>query len=168
LFHNQSSVLTRCYHLDEAKHPADELVGHIKSFYYLWRNTVTKRYKASSPCLFIDAFTAIGFPDRNTSLRGLIKDPSGAVALTQPLHLPAMQMDIDQSNVQQTQAILLNQIPPATYTITVSAAGFADQKNCRAIGKSASTIDFTESVQTMMKSSRKCTAQTLNTTDASG
>ena len=105
-----------------------------------------------------------------TSLRGTIKDPSGAL-------VPGAKITISDSatgHVYTTMATSAGQyefpqIPPAHYTITVSASGFSDQKKiAELLVNQPATIDFKLTVQAeAITVDVSAAAQTLNTTDAS-
>jgi hypothetical protein len=105
-----------------------------------------------------------------TSLRGVIKDPSGAL-------VPAATVTITNSANGQTLSTksdasgsyVFAQIAPAKYTITVSANGFGDQsKTAELLVNQPATVDFAISVQaTAVTVDVSAAAQTLNTTDAS-
>jgi hypothetical protein len=104
-----------------------------------------------------------------TSLRGLIKDPSGAL-------VPGAKITLfDKANGSALSAIANDagsysfpQIPPAKYTITVSASGFGEQtKTAELLVNQPATIDFTLTVErSTVTVDVSGTAQTLNTTDA--
>lgn len=106
----------------------------------------------------------------NTSLRGTIKDPSGAV-------VPGAKITLLDKATGKTMSSLASsggfyefpQIPPATYTITVSSTGFGDQsKSAELLVNQPATIDFTLTVQaSTITVDVSASAQTLNTTDAS-
>lgn len=105
-----------------------------------------------------------------TSLRGVVRDPSGAV-------VPNARVSIVNAATGQSLSTTSNaageytfsQVPPAHYTVGASATGFADQKKTtELIVDQPATIDFTMDVQaaaTVVNVSAE--AQTLNTTDAS-
>jgi hypothetical protein len=106
----------------------------------------------------------------NTSLRGVIKDPSGAVVPGATVQI------VDSATGFKTSATSngageyrLPQIPPAKYTITVNASGFGSQsKFAELLVNQPATIDFTLSVQASQQVVNvSAEAQTLNTTDAS-
>lgn len=105
-----------------------------------------------------------------TSLRGTITDPSGAL-------LPGATVTL---NNQATGTVLsatanesgeysFAQIPPAKYTITVTAAGFGNQsKAAELLVNQPATINFALTVQsTSVTVDVSAAAQTLNTNDAS-
>ena len=106
----------------------------------------------------------------STSLRGVIKDPSGAV-------VPGATISVSSAATGFKTAATSNgageyafpQIPPATYAITVAATGFGNQtKSAELLVNQPATIDFTLTVQqsnVIVNVSGE--AQTLNTTDAS-
>ena len=105
-----------------------------------------------------------------TSLRGTIKDPSGAVVPDAKVTL------VDKATGKTLSAASSSdgyyefpQIPPATYTITVSALGFGDQsKIAELLVNQPATVDFTLRVQSSTVTvDVSAEAQTLNTTDAS-
>jgi hypothetical protein len=105
-----------------------------------------------------------------TSLRGVIKDPSGAVVpgatitITNQATAQTLSTTADAAGNYQFQ-----QIPPARYTIKVSASGFGDQtKTAALLVNQPATIDFALAVQaTTVTVDVSASAQTLNTTDAS-
>jgi Carboxypeptidase regulatory-like domain len=106
----------------------------------------------------------------NTSLRGVIKDPSGAV-------LPGTLISLHNNATGQSLSAKSNaggeyqflQVPPAKYDITVTAPGFADQnETAELLVNQPATINFTLGVQTNNVSlDVSAAAETLNTTDAS-
>jgi hypothetical protein len=119
-------------------------------------------------CIFCTAGLAFA-QTATTSLRGVIKDPTGALVPGATITLT------DKATGNHTVAMsndsgyyAFPQIPPAQYTITVSASGFGDQaKRAELLVNQPATIDF---ALTMESSSVtvdvSSTAQTLNTTDA--
>src|SRR5580698_6669721 len=104
-----------------------------------------------------------------TSLRGVIKDPNGAV-------VPGAKVALVNSAGGSTYATMSDnmggyvfpQIPPARYTITVSSTGFGSQaKMAELLVNQPATINFTLSVQaSTVTVDVSAAAQTLNTTDA--
>ena len=106
----------------------------------------------------------------NTSLRGVIKDPTGAL-------VPGAKINIlDNATGQSYSAeasssgeYQFTQIPPAKYTITVTATGFGAQtKTAELLVNQPATINFALSVTTTQEILNvTAEAQTLNTTDAS-
>ena len=106
----------------------------------------------------------------NTSLRGVIKDPNGAM-------VPGAKVSItNKANGQTASAVANNageyvftQVSPARYSITVSAAGFGDQtKTAELLVSQPATIDFTLTIQSSTVTvDVSGAAQTLNTADAS-
>ncbi len=106
----------------------------------------------------------------NTSLRGVIKDPGGALVPGAKVTLT----DTGTGNVLSTTSnsggsYQFPQILPAKYNITVSAQGFGDQsKTAELLVNQPASIDFTLSVQSnSVTVDVSATAQTLNTSDAS-
>jgi hypothetical protein len=122
--------------------------------------------------VFLMSFcTATGFAQSaTTSLRGIVKDPSGAVVpdATITLSDAATGQKLITTSKSSGEYQLL-QIPPAKYTITVTAPGFGVQsKAAELLVDQPATVDFSLSV----KASTEVVdvseaAQTLNTTDAS-
>ena len=120
-------------------------------------------------CTFASLTLAFG-QNAATSLRGVIRDPSGAlvpgatVTLTDNATGKAISTTANTSGGYE-----FPQIFPAKYTIRVTAAGFGDQtKTAELLVDQPATIDFTVSVQsTTVTVDVSATAQTLNTTDAS-
>lgn len=105
-----------------------------------------------------------------TTLRGVIKDPSGAVVpgakITLTNGATGQKLEATSSGAGDYQ---FNQIPPAKYTITVTARGFGDQsKVAELLVNQPASIDFVVTVQaTSEVINVSAEAQTLNTTDAS-
>lgn len=105
-----------------------------------------------------------------TSLRGVIKDPSGAlipgasVVITNSANGQTLTTKSDASGLY-----LFAQISPAKYTITVSAQGLADQtKTAELLVNQPATIDFSLGIQAnTVTVDVSASAQTLNVTDAS-
>lgn len=105
-----------------------------------------------------------------TSLRGTVKDPTGAIVSGATVTIS----DKASGQTQTTQSTgsgeyRFVQIQPAKYTITISSSGFADQtKEAELLVNQPATIDFTLSLQVSNEVVNVSTAaQTLNTTDAS-
>ncbi|MGB6687866.1 MAG: TonB-dependent receptor [Terracidiphilus sp.] len=105
-----------------------------------------------------------------TSLRGTIKDPTGAVVPGVRVTLLNKATGKMLSSVSSNTGFYeLEQIPPATYTISVSAEGFGNQsKIAELLVDQPATVDFTLRVQSSTVTvDVSAEAQTLNTTDAS-
>jgi Carboxypeptidase regulatory-like domain len=106
----------------------------------------------------------------NTSLRGTIKDPSGALVPGATITLVnAANGQTLSATADSTGNYAFPQIPPATYTITVTATGFgAQSKKATLLVSQPATVNFTLSVQTnSVTVDVSATTETLNTTDAS-
>jgi hypothetical protein len=120
------------------------------------------------PCILSAVTLAFG-QSATTSLRGTVKDPSGAL-------VPGAQITIVDKEKGTTLSAVANsaglytfaQIPPARYTITASSPGFANQiKTAELLVNQPATIDFTLAIQASAETvDVSATAQTLNTTDA--
>ena len=120
-------------------------------------------------CCILSAATLVSAQTATTSLRGVVKDPSGALVPGAKVTL------VDKANGKTLSATSNNagfyaftQIPPARYTITVSANGFSDQsKTAELLVSQPATVEFTLSVQaSSVTVDVSAVAQTLNTTDA--
>jgi hypothetical protein len=121
---------------------------------------------------FVLAFcTVITFAQNaTTSLRGTVKDPTGAV-------VPGATVTLVDSATGQTLTTTskaggdyqLLQIPPAKYTITVAAVGFGNQsKVAELLVNQPATVNFELSLTANTEILNvTAEAQTLNTTDAS-
>ena len=117
----------------------------------------------------LSAATLASAQTATTSLRGVIKDPSGALVPGASITL------LDKANGQTLTATAsatglysFPQIPPAKYDITVTVSGFGSQtKTAELLVNQPATIDFTLSVQSSTVTvDVSGTAQTLNTSDA--
>jgi len=119
-------------------------------------------------CILSPVVLAFG-QSATTSLRGIIKDPSGAL-------VPGAKIVLVDKAIGTTFSATANsaglytfaQIPPAKYIITASAAGFGEQsKTAELLVNQPATIDFALSIQSSTVTvDVSGTAQTLNTTDA--
>jgi hypothetical protein len=106
----------------------------------------------------------------STSLRGTIKDPSGALVAGATVTLTDNATGKSFSTTaNSTGAYGFSQVFPAKYTIKASAAGFGDQtKIAELLVDQPATIDFTLTVQSSSVTvDVTASAQTLNTADAS-
>jgi hypothetical protein len=105
----------------------------------------------------------------NTSLRGAVRDQSGAV-------IPNAEVTLTDTVTGRTLSTHSNaageysfsQIPPSQYTIKVTASGFGDQtKAAELLVNQPATVDFAMSVQASQEVVNvSAEAQTLNDTDA--
>lgn len=119
-------------------------------------------------CILSTATLAFG-QTATTSLRGSIKDPSGALVPGAKITL------VDRANgttlsttANNSGSYVFPQIQPSKYIITVSASGFADQKKtAELLVNQPATVDFSLAVQaSSVTVDVSATAQTLNTADA--
>jgi len=129
-----------------------------------------KRVHLGVMCLF--AVTACYFAygqSASTALRGVVKDPAGAL-------VPGATITISDQATDKTLSAITNsaglyqfpQIPPARYLITVSAEGFgAQSKTADLLVNQPATIDFSLSMKAnSVTVDVSASAQTLNMTDA--
>ena len=120
-------------------------------------------------CILISCSLAFG-QSASTSLRGTVKDPSGAL-------VPNATVTITDNSVNKTFTATTNgegtyqfpQIPPSHYLITVTAQGLgSESKTAELLVNQPATIDFKLTVQAnTITVDVSASAQTLNTTDAS-
>jgi len=105
-----------------------------------------------------------------TSLRGQVKDPSGAVVPGAKITLTnAATGQTINTTSSATGEYTFPQIPPARYTIKATAQGFGDQsKTAELLVNQPATVDFTMTLQSLSQVVNvSAEAETLNTTDAS-
>ena len=136
---------------------------------YFLEESVTKRCALCVLLFLLSLTSSLLAQNATTSVRGSIKDPSGAVVPGATVTL----LDSSTGKVLQTTSnnsgeYQFNQIPPAKYTIKVSAPGFADQsKVAEFLVNQPATVDFAVTVQASAEIVNvTAEAQTLNTTDA--
>jgi Carboxypeptidase regulatory-like domain/TonB dependent receptor len=121
--------------------------------------------------VFISFCTAASFAQiATTSLRGVVKDPTGA-------SVPGATVTLSNGATGETLKVTsksggdyeLSQIPPATYVITVTAPGFGStSKQAELLVNQPATIDFSLAVKGTTEVVEVTEAtQTLNTIDAS-
>ncbi len=120
-------------------------------------------------CCILSTAILASAQNATTSLRGTIKDPSGALVPSAKITL------VDTVNGKSLSTgtnsagfYIFPQIQPARYTISVSAKGFGNQtKVAELLVNQPATVDFSLSVQaSMVTVDVSAVAQTLNTTDA--
>lgn len=119
-------------------------------------------------CTLVPLSLAFG-QSASTSLRGVVKDPSGALVPGAKVTLVDSAKGVTfVATTGNTGLYVFAQIPPAHYIITVSAPGFGDQtKSAELLVNQPATIDFVVSVQaSTVTVDVSSSAQTLNTTDA--
>ena len=105
-----------------------------------------------------------------TSLRGTIKDPSGALVPGAKITISDSATGTSISRVADSDgSYLFAQIAPAKYTILVTASGFGNQtKTAELLVNQPATIDFALTVEAnTVTVDVSASAQTLNITDAS-
>jgi hypothetical protein len=120
-------------------------------------------------CIFSATTLSFG-QNATTSLRGSIKDPTGAyvpeakVTLLAPATGDTLSTTSNKAGFYAFESLF-----PARYIITVKISGFADQaKTAELLVNQPATIDFTLSIQASTTTvDVSAEAQTLNTTDAS-
>ncbi len=129
-----------------------------------------RRIRVSVLVLFLSLCSAVGFAQNaTTSLRGEVKDPTGAVVPGATIKLFASATGQTLTTTSKSSGeYQLVQIPPAQYTITVTAEGFGSQvKSAELLVNQPATVNFALSV----KSSNEVvdvteSTQTLNISDA--
>jgi hypothetical protein len=129
-----------------------------------------KRPGASAFLLLLFSVATAFAQNATTSLRGIVKDPSGAVvagamiALTNAATAEKFSATSGRSGEYQ-----LSHLPPAKYTIAVTVQGFSEQtKTAELLVDSPATLNFTMTVQAETSVvDVSADAQTLNTVDAS-
>ena len=129
-----------------------------------------KRIGVFAVGLFLSLFVSYGFAQNaTTSLRGIVKDPTGAVVpgATIALSDAATGLKLNTTSSGSGEYQLL-QIPPATYTVTVTASGFGSyMKLVELLVSQPATVNFVLSVKGTVETVNVTeAAQTLNTTDA--
>jgi hypothetical protein len=120
-------------------------------------------------CILSSASLAFS-QNATTSLRGVVKDPSGALVPGATVTITDTSAGLSQSTTANGSGVYaFPNILPARYTVKVSASGFGDQtKTAELLVNQPATIDFTLSVQSSTVTvDVSASAQTLNTTDAS-
>jgi hypothetical protein len=132
---------------------------------------LTRRIWETTLFLLLSICTANSFAQNaTTSLRGVVKDPTGAFVSGATVTL------LDNANGQKLVATTkddgeyqLSQITPAKYAITVTASGFGSQaKVAELLVNQPATINFVLSLQSNTEVVNvSAAAQTLNITDAS-
>jgi len=132
---------------------------------------LTRRIWETTLFLLLSICTANSFAQNaTTSLRGVVKDPTGAFVSGATVTL------LDNANGQKLVATTkdngeyqLSQISPAKYAITVTASGFGSQaKEAELLVNQPATINFVLGLQSNTEVVNvSAAAQTLNITDAS-
>ena len=120
-------------------------------------------------CILISCSFAFG-QSATTSLRGTVKDPSGALVPNATVTLTDQSVDKTLTEVTNGEGTYqFQQILPARYLITVKAQGLGTQsKTAELLVNQPATIDFKLSMQAnAVTVDVTASAQTLNTTDAS-
>jgi hypothetical protein len=119
-------------------------------------------------CIFLSSALSVA-QTASSSLRGVVKDPSGALVAGAKITL------LDKANDKEVTAYantagsyVFPQIPPSTYSITVAAVGFAEQtKSAELLVDQPATINFNLTLMaSQVTVDVSAAAQTLNTTDA--
>jgi hypothetical protein len=134
------------------------------------RRIGVKRIYLAALQLIILASVSVAFgQSASTSLRGIIKDPSGAL-------IPGASVSLSDQATGKTVTATSNsaglyqfpQISPASYLITVAANGFgAQSKTAALLVDQPATIDFQLTVEaSSVTMDVTASAQTLNTSDA--
>src|SRR5579862_1414312 len=142
---------------------------HLRQYFF--GGTVVKKSLSGWILLCILSTVTLSFGQlATTSLRGTIKDPTGALVPGAKITITDKATGKTTSTVADSSgAYSFAQIAPSTYTIVVSAGGFGNQtKSAELLVNQPATIDFTMTVQASQEVINvSAEAQTLNTTDAS-
>lgn len=120
-------------------------------------------------CILLSCNFAFG-QSATTSLRGTVKDPSGALVPNATVTITDKSVDKSLTAVSNGEGTYqFPQIPPAHYLITVTAQGLGSQsKTAELLVNQPATIDFKLSMQAnSVTVDVTASATTLNTTDAS-
>ena len=120
-------------------------------------------------CCILSTSFSLFSQTATTSLRGTIKDPSGALVPGAKITLTDNAKGLTYaSEANSAGQYVFPQIPPSKYTITAIAQGFGTQsKVAELLVNQPATIDFALTVHTeTVTVDVSATAQTLNTTDA--
>jgi hypothetical protein len=120
-------------------------------------------------CCILSTASLAFAQNASTSLRGSVKDPSGALVPGAKITLVDKESGISRSAITNNAGFYaFPQIPPARYTIAVSAKGFGSQtKTAELLVNQPATIDFLLSVMaSSVTVDVSALAQTLNTSDA--
>jgi hypothetical protein len=132
---------------------------------------VTRRCWNIALVLLFVVFASNSFSQNaSTSLRGTVKDPSGAVVPGATVRIVDSATGFKSAATSNAEGeYQLSQIPPAKYTITAVATGFANQaKIAELLVDQPATVNFELSVQSSQEVVNvSAEAQTLNTSDAS-
>ena len=132
---------------------------------------MTRRCSAVTAFLFSLVLAGTSFAQiATTSLRGVVKDPSGAVVPNAKITLTnAATGQVLSTTSNAAGEYSFSQVSPAGYTIDVTAPGFGEQKvTAELIVDQPATIDFTVTVKSLAEVVNvSAETQTLNTTDAS-
>jgi hypothetical protein len=104
-----------------------------------------------------------------TSLRGTVVDPSGAVVGGAQVSLLQSSTGFHAEHTTSANGeYSFAQIPPGSYSLTVSASGFANLvKQAELLVNQPATVDFKLSVSAQQEVEVNATSETLNTSDAS-
>ena len=120
--------------------------------------------------LFLVMAASSGFAQNaNTSLRGAVKDPTGAVIPGAKINLVNAATGLSFSaDSNPAGEYVFAQLPPAKYTITITATGFGAQtKIAELLVDQPATVNFTLSVNATQEILNvTAEAATLNTSDA--
>lgn len=119
-------------------------------------------------CIFSAVTLSFG-QTASTSLRGTIKDPTGALVPGANVTITNSATGARFSAVSDNSGnYIFPQIPPAKYAIKVSAQGFGERsKTAELLVNQPATINFDLTIQASTETvDVSATAQTLNTTDA--
>lgn len=123
---------------------------------------------ATALCCVISAAVAFG-QTATTSLRGVVKDPSGALVPGASVTLSDQSTGVTYHAVSDASGFyVFPVVPPAHYILSIAATGFAAQKQAiELVIDQPATIDFAMTVQaTNVTVAVNAAAQLVNDTDA--
>lgn len=131
--------------------------------------------RTASSCIFLSFFLILGAATQaysqtaTTSLRGFVKDPSGALIPGATIQISDQSTGRSlQATTNSTGAYIFPVVPPAHYLVTVNAQGFARQtRSVELLVNQPATIDFKLSLSVdTVTVDVSSTASSLNLTDA--
>src|SRR6266853_148436 len=131
---------------------------------------MSRKLIRSTTVCWLAVFAVSAFGQATTSVRGRVTDPSGAAIPSAQVQLTRTDTNFSRHTVANNEgAYELLQLPPGTYTLTVSAAGFAtvERKDFALLVNLPATADFQLQIASGAQLVEVSEALTMvNTTDA--